>query len=165
MRHGGRCCHHHGHGAMGVAGPHWGHGTWTTAMADLGLEHEQRARVRAILYETLEETIPKKAQVRVGMLQLARQAHAEDPSLSEVEKTLEDISKTRLELAKLWARHWMKVREVLTPEQRRELLEMGWHHGLRGGGGRGWSAWHRGGPGPMGGGRHHPHHRHHPPHS
>ena len=145
MRHGAMGCgcgRMHTNWMAGMMCEHHAGGMMMRFMAMLELDDGQRKRMHEILYDALRESIPKKAEIALEMLTLKHYSRAENPALADIEKTLAMLSQKQLDLHKLWARHLLEMRAILTPEQRRRIGEFGWHgmgmgqQGWRGG--HGW---------------------------
>ncbi|MCK4857098.1 MAG: periplasmic heavy metal sensor [candidate division Zixibacteria bacterium] len=136
---------------MGYGHGH-GQGFGQQMMEKLNLSREQKEQLRSLRTLHRKEMIPLRADIKVAEIELREMIH-NDAQGSEIDRKIEAIGRMRTEIEKKKVSHRVKMRSLLTPEQREKMED------CRGFGGHRQEGRHGTGKG----GQHHPkarsHHR------
>jgi len=109
------------------------------------LTAEQMEKISALRTDHQKNSIDLRADLQKKRLDLRTLMTATEPNEKKINGVIEEMGSLRTQLQKQRVSHWLKVREILTPEQRTALKACG----LRFGGRRGWGHPRRGqGQGP-----------------
>jgi len=90
----------------------------------LMLTPEQADSFRQITHETMEESKPHIIALNQLRRELLQELSAEDPDKEKVNKLAEEIGNVHASLKKISAAHYLRLREICSPEQCRELLQI-----------------------------------------
>jgi Spy/CpxP family protein refolding chaperone len=90
----------------------------------LGLSPDVRARVHQIAEQARAAEEPLREEVRQRHRELRALLDQDDPQLDAVMHKTEEISAAELALHQERLRAFLAVRQLLTPEQRRELVQI-----------------------------------------
>ena len=91
---------------------------------ELGLTEIQIDSIRSIRYYTKKEVIPVQSELRLKRLELRHEMAKENPDEAKIMRLVDQISNVRAQIRKKNLRGVLKVREILTPEQRKKLKEI-----------------------------------------
>lgn len=106
---------------------------------ELGLDADTRAAIRAIAARARQDERPASEEVRALQEQMRALLDADSPKLDDVMQWADRIGAAETELRKRRLRTMLEIRALLSPEQRKKLVEIfeqrrGWRKGLRGDG-------------------------------
>jgi Spy/CpxP family protein refolding chaperone len=106
---------------------------------ELGLDADTRAAIRAIAARARKDERPASEEVRALQDQMRALLDADSPKLDDVMQWADRIGAAETELRKRRLRTMLEIRALLSPEQRKKLVEIfeqrrGWRKGLRGDG-------------------------------
>ncbi|HEC79531.1 MAG TPA: periplasmic heavy metal sensor [candidate division WOR-3 bacterium] len=87
----------------------------------LDLTASQRDEIEAARLEAQKKIIPLKAEIELKRLDLEKEMRADTPNRSKIMKLTEEINKIELKIKQTKLDEMLKIRSVLTPEQREEL--------------------------------------------
>jgi len=145
-----------GEGGPSMRGPGGPGGKGPRMAEELGLTEEQMSKMRDIHSKNRKTMIDQKATIQKAMLDLTDELQKEKPDKAAVEKSIEQIVKTKADIERAKLNSMVELSALLTPEQKKKAAEkmvnsqlmggMGGGMGPRGGGGPGGP----GGPGFMG---------------
>ncbi len=111
-------------------------------MAALQLTDEQKQKMMDLHLALQKEMVPLKAKLATLRADLGLLMTADKPDLKKIEAKQNQIGQVQTQMRMAFIRHQLKVREMLTPEQRKKFdsLILSGRHGMRhffGRGGRG----------------------------
>ena len=98
------------------------------------LTTEQMEKISPLRIDHQKETIDLRADLQKKRLDLRTLMMAAKPDEKKIHAVIEEMGALRTQLQKQRVSHWLKVREILTPEQRASLKARGPGFGGR----RGW---------------------------
>ena len=90
---------------------------------ELDLTDVQLKALKQELLDQTKERIDLNAKMETAAVNQAALLEADQPDEAALMKTVEETGRIRTEIAKLEIRHLLKVRQILTPEQRTKLRE------------------------------------------
>ena len=99
------------------------------------LTPEQMEKISALRIDHQKATIDLRADLQKKRLDLRTLMMAEKPDEKKINAVIEEMGSLRTQLQKKRVSHWLKVREMLTPEQRASLKARSPGFGGRRGGG------------------------------
>lgn len=82
------------------------------------LSESQKSSIDAIKLESEKKTIVYKADLKIKKAELDKLLLAENPSKKNIDAKIDEITKLKGDIKKERIDHRLKVRDVLTPEQR-----------------------------------------------
>lgn len=85
------------------------------------LTPEQIEKISALRIEHQKATIDLRASLQKKRLDFRTLMMAEKPDEKKINAVIEEMGALRTQLQKQRVAHWLKVREILTPEQRASL--------------------------------------------
>ncbi len=91
------------------------------ALAKLDLTAEQQKTMRTLRTQLRKEMIPLRGSLESKRIDLQEEMAAEKPNLNKINALVDDMTKMRAEMQKKQIAQRLKMREVLTPEQRKML--------------------------------------------
>ena len=98
---------------------------------ELKLSGTQREKLRGIGDELARSAIRNRADLELARLDLNRMVREDTPDRARIESQIDTIAKLRAEMMKAAVRARLDARSLLTPEQRKQLME---HRATRGAG-------------------------------
>lgn len=110
---------------------HQGCGTGCLHMKEmLQLTEEQQKKIDALKTALDKELLPLKTDLKLKKAELEKFLIAENPSKTAIEKKVEEIGTLKTQIHKALVNHRLKVREILTLEQRIQFDQVP-HFGCR----------------------------------
>ncbi|MGI5862047.1 MAG: Spy/CpxP family protein refolding chaperone [Myxococcales bacterium] len=100
-----------------------GKGHWGRGLASLDLQPEQRERIKAMRAEMAERAAPVREMVKAKKAELRTLWMADAPDRNAILAKQEEILRLRRELRVARVDHRLALLQVLTPEQRAELIK------------------------------------------
>jgi Spy/CpxP family protein refolding chaperone len=95
-------------------------------LAALNLDDQQKKMIDEIKSRTLKETIRKMADIQVAQIEL-RDLIKQDPlDMKAVEAKIKQIAAMKSDLGIAHIRALEEIKKILTPEQRKKLMDMLW---------------------------------------
>ena len=82
------------------------------------LSEEQEKQIEDLRTELQKEILPIKSEMEVASAELKKLCIADSPDMGLINKTIDKIGEYRTTLQKLHIQNRMKIRALLTPEQR-----------------------------------------------
>ena len=106
---------------------------------ELGLDADTRAAIRAIAARARKDERPASEEVHALQEQMRALLDADSPKLDDVMQWADRIGAAETELRKRRLRTMLEIRALLSPEQRKKLVEIfeqrrGWRKKFRGDG-------------------------------
>ena len=86
-------------------------------LEELGLTKEQREKIRSIHFEIEKNAENIKSQIRIEEIELRELLFEEKPEIKKIEEKIKKIGDLNSELRILKMKKFLKIREILTPEQ------------------------------------------------
>ena len=100
------------------------------------ITEKQKEQIKEIRTDHMKEVLPLRNQVREKEAHLQTISTGENVNLEKVNKTIEEISALKMNMAKKRAAHRQEIRKVLTEDQRVIFdsfrMKKGKHHGFDG---------------------------------
>lgn len=93
------------------------------------LTDSQKLQVEAIKLESNKKNIEFKADLKIKKAELDKLLIAENPARKAIDAKIDEISVLKAKIKKEKIDHRLKIREILSPEQRAEFDAM--HHGKK----------------------------------
>ena len=90
----------------------------------IGVSEGVRKEMKSLVFDAKRRSIPLKAKAQEAQLDLQELMDADTPDVASVMDKIEAIGKIQIEVRKLRVGTMLKVRALLTPEQRTQLAEM-----------------------------------------
>jgi Spy/CpxP family protein refolding chaperone len=90
----------------------------------LGVSEETAKQMKSLVYESKRKGIPLKAKGEAARLDLRELMDSDAPDEAQVMAKIEAIGQIQIEARKLRIGTMLKVRALLTPEQRKTLRKM-----------------------------------------
>ena len=100
---------HHG----GGYGQHHDGGHWKDTLSD-----EQRKKLGQLKLDYKKKKFPIKAKIKMAKVELALLMTNDSPSQNDINKKIDEVLKLKSEKMRLKAAHKIKVRKLLTSDQR-----------------------------------------------
>jgi Spy/CpxP family protein refolding chaperone len=115
-------------GAMGM-GPKGGMGMWDGAHGQhltsmLGLDDNQTAQVKPILYKLQKEMIKKRADIKVAEIELEEILGKDPVDMNAAEPKIKQIATLKADAAITHIQGIEALKAKLTPEQKKKLTQM-----------------------------------------
>ncbi|MBR4264869.1 MAG: periplasmic heavy metal sensor [Bacteroidales bacterium] len=89
--------------------------------SELGLTEAQKTQIEKINLQEQKDLMPINNQIREKKAHLNSLRTAEKPNLNEINATVEEIGKLRIERDKIEESNYQEIRKLLTEEQRLKL--------------------------------------------
>lgn len=100
-------------------GPYCPRGNISERMGDyLDLSEEQSEKIQSFWNEHSKEVLPVRNELRIKRAELKSFTTQDLPSMTDIEKKIDEIGALQTKLMKLKAKHVQDVRKVLTEDQR-----------------------------------------------
>ncbi len=100
------------------------------------ITEEQKEQIKGLKTDHMKEVLPLRNQVQEKQAHLQTISTGENVNLEKVNKTIEEISALKMNMAKKRAAHRQEIRKVLTEDQRVIFdsfrMKKGKHHGFDG---------------------------------
>lgn len=87
------------------------------------LSEEQKSKIKAIREEGRKQMEPQRAEMKVQRAKLMELKSAENPNTAEINKAIDRSALLKAEMEKSRTASELKVRSILTPEQRKVMDE------------------------------------------
>jgi len=97
----------------------------------LNLSDQQQEQLQDMRLANQKEMIPLRADIKLLRLEL-QELISNDASRSEIDNKIDQISEARKAIQKKRVGHRLDMRQVLTPEQRKQWDKMKHHRGMKG---------------------------------
>ncbi len=103
----------------------------------LNLTAEQQSQISDLRLQLQKEMLPLRSELMTKRNELKLLMTAEKPDMGKINRKIEEISKIRTEIQKKRVAHRLKIRSLLTEEQRKifDTQILSGHHGKHHGGG------------------------------
>ncbi len=88
-------------------------------MAKLDLTAEQKKSMQALRTQMRKEMIPLRGNLESKHIDLQEEMAAEQPNIARINALVDDLAKVKAEIQKKQIAHRLKMRDMLTPEQRK----------------------------------------------
>jgi Spy/CpxP family protein refolding chaperone len=85
------------------------------------LSEEQKSKIKAIKEENRKQMEPQRAEMKVIRAKLMELKSAENPNTAEINKAIDRSAMLKAEMEKSRTASELKVRSILTPEQRKVM--------------------------------------------
>ena len=100
------------------------HGKRGGLMADISdLTEEQKAQIKSIREDGRKKMEPQRKEMKVLRMKLMDMKSAENPNIEEIDRMIDDSAALKAEMEKTRTASELKVRGLLTPEQRKSVNE------------------------------------------
>ena len=124
----------------------WGHGNPVKFMEKkLDLREDQVDRISDIMIQTRKKTVRLRADLRVAKIELGELLTADEMDRAKVDEKIAQIGEGAERMIRYWTGAYARIRETLTPEQRKKMkpLVQGMLSGKRGRFGKMWGRNHK----------------------
>lgn len=101
-------------------------GGWWALGQELGLTDQQRQEIRRIELQLQEQLLPVRTELFQKRQELALALRQDQPDASRVRALVQDIGRLRTEIQAARTEALLRIRSVLTPQQREKLQALGW---------------------------------------
>lgn len=85
----------------------------------LNLSDTQKKQIEEMRTALQRNTVQLRSKIQLARIDLRELLRSDDPDKSAIEKKMNDIGQLQTELKILKISHWLDIRKILTPEQRK----------------------------------------------
>ncbi|MCX6999288.1 MAG: Spy/CpxP family protein refolding chaperone, partial [Candidatus Sumerlaeota bacterium] len=111
--------------AMSLYAAEYGHFLFDKKAAkELNLTADQNAALEKIRFESAEKKIDLDANIKKLELKLRAETKKDEPDADKVMNLIDEIGKSKTEIAKINTGNMLAARKILTPEQREKARDM-----------------------------------------